>query len=114
MLDRVAADRIAAEASKLRWATIETYRVQVVPKSAPNLAAGAKLYQSLCAACHEADSKGDGPAGAKLEPAPSNFHDANAWRRGAPTASTTRYRWAWAAPAYTQLSGEERWPTTPR
>jgi high-affinity iron transporter len=67
---------IAAEAARLRWAVIGAYKVQIAPKVAPDLVAGAKLYQSLCSGCHGTTGKGDGPAGAKLDPAPSNFHDA--------------------------------------
>lgn len=112
VLDKAAADLVAAEASKLRWATIAAYRVQVVPKSAPDLAVGAKLYQSLCAACNGADGKGDGPAGVKLEPAPSNFHDAG---RMAQRSAYGLYNTislgvgGTGMVAYTQLSDEERW-----
>ncbi|MCC7483648.1 MAG: cytochrome c/FTR1 family iron permease [Burkholderiales bacterium] len=67
---------IAAGSGKLRWAVIEAYAIEVAPRAAPDPATGAKLYQSLCASCHGADGRGDGPAGAKLEPAPSNFRDA--------------------------------------
>ena len=35
----------------------------------------AELYQTQCAACHGLQGQGDGPAGANLDPTPSNFHD---------------------------------------
>ena len=69
------ASEIAEAAGRLRWAVINAYSIQVAPKTAPDLARGAQLYRSLCVTCHGAEGKGDGPAGAKLDPAPSNFHD---------------------------------------
>jgi len=74
--EKAPAPEIAAEAGKLRWAVIGAYGIQVAPKTTPDLAAGARLYQNMCAACHGAEGRGDGPAGAKLDPTPSNFHDA--------------------------------------
>src|SRR5690606_33946750 len=62
---------VAAAAGKLRWAVIGAYNLSVAPKAVPDLEAGAKLYQARCSACHGEQGKGDGPAGAKLEPAPS-------------------------------------------
>jgi len=44
-----------------------------LPESAENLAAGGRLYQDHCAACHGASGNGDGPAAAGLEPAPANL-----------------------------------------
>jgi high-affinity iron transporter len=72
---KAAADTVATAASKLRWAVVDAYKLQVAPKTPPDLAAGAKLYQAQCAACHGAEGRGDGVAGAKLDPAPSNFQD---------------------------------------
>ena len=48
------------------------------PESAAN---GAKLYGRYCAACHGKEGKGDGPGGAKLNPAPSNLTDEE-WKHG--------------------------------
>src|SRR6185295_5316402 len=58
--EKAPAAEIGAAAGKLRWAVIGAYAIQVAPKSTPDLAAGAKLYQSLCAGCHGAEGKGDG------------------------------------------------------
>ncbi|MEX2164494.1 MAG: cytochrome c/FTR1 family iron permease [Sulfuricaulis sp.] len=67
---------VAAQATALRWALIHVYNLQIAPKAAPDLKAGASLYKEYCAACHGAEGHGDGPAGQGLDPAPSNFHDA--------------------------------------
>ncbi len=73
--NKAAAEQVAAAAGKLRWAVIGAYNVVVAPKAAPDLKIGAVLYQSMCASCHGAQGRGDGPAGARLDPVPSNFHD---------------------------------------
>lgn len=38
-----------------------------------NAAAGKKLFDTYCWTCHGKDGKGDGPAGAALNPPPQNF-----------------------------------------
>jgi mono/diheme cytochrome c family protein len=38
-----------------------------------DVAAGKKNYDMLCTACHGATGKGDGPAGAALDPQPRDF-----------------------------------------
>jgi len=73
---KAAPTEIAAKATALRWAVIRAYDVAVAPKRVPDLRHGARLYAEHCAACHGAEGRGDGPAGKGLDPAPSNFHDA--------------------------------------
>jgi high-affinity iron transporter len=103
---------IAAAAGKLRWSVIGAYKLSVAPKAAPDLGAGAKLYQALCAACHGAEGKGDGPAGAKLEPKPSDFHDRD---RMAQRSAYGLYNTitlgvdGTGMAAYRQLKEDERW-----
>ena len=67
---------VTAAANALRWDIIRAWQLSVAPRQAPDLAAGAELYAANCAACHGARGHGDGPLAAKLDPAPSNFHDA--------------------------------------
>jgi high-affinity iron transporter len=66
---------VTALAQQLRWAIIRAYNVEVAPKRPPVLHTAAALYQSQCSACHGPQGHGDGPAGASLDPSPSNFHD---------------------------------------
>lgn len=40
---------------------------------AGDAAAGKQTYETLCISCHGATGKGDGPAGAALNPAPRDF-----------------------------------------
>jgi high-affinity iron transporter len=66
---------VTALARQLRWEVIRTYNVEVAPKHAPDLHTAAALYQSQCSACHGPQGHGDGPAGASLDPSPSDFHE---------------------------------------
>ncbi len=68
---------VAALASQLRWGVIKAYDVEVAPKRPPDVRQAAALYAAQCAACHGATGRGDGPASKGLDPAPSNFHDAD-------------------------------------
>lgn len=110
--NKSAAAEIAAAAGKLRWAVIGAYNVAVAPKSAPELKTGARLYQSLCAGCHGAGGKGDGPAGAGLDPAPSNFHDAGRMAQrsayGLYNTITLGVKGTAMQP-YSRLKDDERW-----
>jgi cytochrome c553 len=38
-------------------------------------AKGAEVFKTFCVACHGPEGKGDGPAGAALNPKPANFGD---------------------------------------
>ena len=49
--------------------------IATAPRRPPSLAQGQALYATHCVACHGVNGRGDGPAGAGLEPPPSNFHD---------------------------------------
>jgi len=51
--------------------------VALVPSRMPDIAMGKTLYQANCTACMETTGKGDGELAATLEPAPTNFRDAN-------------------------------------
>jgi high-affinity iron transporter len=66
---------VATLATQLGTNIIRVYNVEVSPKRPPDLRTAAPLYQSQCSACHGPQGQGDGPAGASLDPSPSNFHE---------------------------------------
>ena len=66
---------VTALTEQMRAAIVTAYRVTVVPRKLPDLAAGAQLYAEHCASCHGIDGRGDGPQARNLDPAPFDFHD---------------------------------------
>lgn len=57
--------------------------VALISKSTPELTAkGKELYSASCASCHGAEGKGDGIAGAGMNPPPRNFTSKEEWTNG--------------------------------
>lgn len=52
------------------------FDVRALPPRMPSLANGRSLYAEYCSACHGTTGQGDGDAGRGLDPAPTNFLDA--------------------------------------
>jgi mono/diheme cytochrome c family protein len=50
---------------------------------------GAQVYEANCATCHGSSGKGDGPAGAGLQPVPANFTDSE-WKYGGDLAAVKK------------------------
>jgi|SRR4030095_6494255 len=43
---------------------------------------GKTIFQTTCSSCHGTEGKGDGVAGAMLNPKPRNFHEMTGWKNG--------------------------------
>ena len=56
------------------------------PPAGDEAALGTQVFEANCQTCHGAQGKGDGPAGAGLQPAPANFTDSE-WKYGGDLAS---------------------------
>ncbi len=72
---KAAPEAIARQAHALAASLLKAYPVPTAPEETPDLAHGAALYQSTCAACHGATGHGDGAAGKALDPPPIAFTD---------------------------------------
>src|SRR5690625_4381831 len=70
---KASSTQVANQAHALAAALLKAYPIPTAPDHAPDLARGAMLYRSHCAACHGATGHGDGPAGLKLDPRPVDF-----------------------------------------
>lgn len=66
---------ISDHCRQLATSVIDAYGLNIAPKSAPNISTAAMLYAKQCSACHGMTGVGDGPAGAILDPPPTNFLD---------------------------------------
>jgi high-affinity iron transporter len=66
--------------SSMRKAVIAAMPAVTPPANTPDLERGQALYQTNCAVCHGVNALGDGPAGAALDPSPTNFHDKERYR----------------------------------
>lgn len=70
------AEEVRTLTTALRRALMENFSIELVPRAAPDPARGRELYATQCASCHGSDGRGDGPAAAALDPAPTDFRDA--------------------------------------
>lgn len=74
--EHAAATEVAQIARELANQLLKSYPVPIAPKTVPDVARGAALYQEQCVACHGVSGHGDGPAAAQLDPPPVAFTDA--------------------------------------
>jgi high-affinity iron transporter len=66
---------VARLAHALSSAVQKTYPFPVAPVAMPDLARGAQLFQTQCAACHGPQGRGDGSLAASLNPKPTALTD---------------------------------------
>ncbi|MCW5621074.1 MAG: FTR1 family protein [Burkholderiales bacterium] len=110
--DKADGARVVMLARALQHELVAEYDLVVAPKTAPDLAAGARLYQANCATCHGASGNGRGPAAEDLEPRPTDFTDrARASARSVFGLYNTISLGVegTSMPAFSQLTDEQRW-----
>jgi len=78
---RVDAGRIADLTRQLRQILMSSFNVTLTPLHRPDRAGAGRLYAEQCAGCHGVSGRGDGPAGAGLDPPPIAFTDADRARQ---------------------------------
>jgi high-affinity iron transporter len=106
------ADQVAALGKALGNHLLAAYPVPLAPATVPDVKAAVAVYQANCASCHGVTGKGDGPAGARLEPKPVAFTDADRARHRSVFAlyqAISQGISGTAMPAFAQLSEQDRW-----
>jgi len=78
--------------------------------SADQLKTGKGLYSTYCATCHGTEGRGNGPAGAGLNPPPRNFAAEEGWKsgRGLSAVFETITNGLGGMPAFDYLTPQER------
>jgi len=74
--NRQAPDQVAALSAKLRHSLITSFNVIVTPRMAPNLPRARQLFSENCASCHGLTGQADSLQARAMEPAPTDFTDA--------------------------------------
>jgi high-affinity iron transporter len=103
---------VRAATARIRGALLDGFALDLKPAQRPDLARAAQLYASACAACHGASGDGRGPAGTALEPAPTDFTDAERARQRSLQglySTITRGVDGTSMLAFDALSAEQRW-----
>jgi len=110
--DRAPGPRVKALTADISRLVMSHYSVGAAPRNAPDVAAGEALFQSNCVSCHGAKGRGDGPAGAGLNPKPTNFHDRDRAEQRSVYAlynTLTLGVAGTAMPSFSDLSEAQRW-----
>lgn len=109
---KAASSAVAAVTQQIRNQMMLSFDVDLLPRTLPDLANGAALYQQNCGGCHGVSGMGDGPLAAAMEPAPTDFHDLVRARErslfGLYNTITLGVQGT-AMPGFNQLSDGERW-----
>lgn len=109
---KAAPTELAHNARALADQLLVVYPVPRAPKTPPQVAQAAHLFADNCSGCHGAHGYGDGPAGASLNPAPVNFHDAGRQHQRSAMSlyqTITGGLSGSAMPAFAQLNDAQRW-----
>ncbi len=72
---KASGNEISTLTEQLLGHVIQTWKLSVAPRQAPDLRHGEVLFAQHCAACHGTQGTGDGPLARGMEPPPRNFHD---------------------------------------
>ena len=74
---------VSADLPMMQAKNIPPVDIAKIGESTPDLLAkGNKIFTTVCISCHGEAGKGDGPAGASLNPKPRNFTSKDGWKNG--------------------------------
>lgn len=110
--DRAPDAAVRGRIATLRSELVATYGIAHVPRTAPDLARGRRLYEQRCATCHGATGSADTPVAAALRPHPPSFQDAFFVETLTPYDVTTAIRFGVDGTAMAPvdaLGEKERW-----
>lgn len=74
---KASVDQVAELARSIKQKIIKQYNLAIAPKKWPSLKNGKNLYLIQCQTCHGETGRGDGQLAKGLNPAPTNFHEAD-------------------------------------
>lgn len=77
VVDKAASSQVAKQAHELADALLVAYPMPTSPQTLPDVAKGASLYQTHCAACHGVTGDADGPLAEGLDPPAIAFTDSD-------------------------------------
>jgi high-affinity iron transporter len=113
LAERVAREESAAPVQKelesLVEAVASTGELARQPHTRPDLAQGARLFQSLCVSCHGAQGRGDGPSAAAIKPPPEDLQGPKLLSPYQVYGTVTFGVRGTAMAPFVWLSDEERW-----
>ncbi len=110
--DKADAKAVNKLSAQMRMKIIRGYNIVATPRKQPDLQHAAELYMQHCASCHGDNGFGDGAMGKGLEPAPTNFHDAERYSQRTTYSlfsTITQGVSGTAMRAFPELSDHERW-----
>ncbi len=109
---RAEGKRIRTLSMQLSTQLISAHRIVTTPRKTISIKEGARLFTNNCTSCHGAAGFGDGVAAAKLDPAPTNFHDRERQGQRSPYSlfiTITLGVDGTAMSSYASLSEQQRW-----
>lgn len=112
VLEKAAPDSIEKVSREIKQRLIGVSGIATAPSHWPDFSEGRRAFKANCVLCHGPEGRGDGPAGAALDPKPANFHSEERMAALSPFQVFNTIRLGvpgTAMPAFPKLSEQEIW-----